>query len=320
MADRFTYVPMIGLLVAITWAARDLAGASTARIALLAGAALLVGAALATVTGRQIAHWKDSEALFTHAVEVTHDNWLAHNNLGIALVRAGRPEDGIAHFAEALRIEPTFAEAEFGTGLAFVSEGRTDEAVAHFELALQIDPTLWKAHNNLGVIMLARGDLAQALAHLTAAVRHEPDSIEALENLRQALARAGQSREAVEDHVQAVRTMPARIDADLARPEGAAYDRVLSRWFMTSQAGVVQRCVDAVSSGELAPFELFMTVQADGAASELLASPPTAVGTCMAAHLARDRFPPPPFAPFHAHMPMNFQGSRAATSAAIPDA
>jgi tetratricopeptide (TPR) repeat protein len=320
MADRFTYVPMMGLLVAIVWGAHEILGRTPARASALAVVAVLVLAVLGTLSRRQVAYWKDSRTLFAHAVEVTPDNWVAHNNLGNALATEGRPEEAIAHFDEALRLQPSYADAQFGLGVALAAQGKFDEAIAQYERALELDPTHVQAHNNFGVILLARNDVEGALDQFIAAVRLEPDVGPPLANLRLALTRLGYAEETISAYVRSFRGAPARVDADLARPGGQEYRRELSRWFMANQAGVVQQCIESGSNSEPAPFELYLTLRGDGAPAEVFSSPPTPIGACMATRLAGDRLPVPPFAPFHTNMRMNFQGSQASAPSQPPNA
>ncbi len=217
MADRYTYVPMIGLLLAITWALHDLAGRTPAiRVALVA-ASIPTVIVLGALTQRQVGYWRDSVTLFGHAAEVTENNWLAQKNLGNALLEAHRPQEAMTHFGEALRVQPNFADAEFGIGLALATEGKPDEAAEHYRRCLEIAPTFAGAHNNLGVVLLARGDVAGAAEHFAAAVRLRPDDVGLRGNLRAVLAMQERPPESA-DHAPGLLDPAAPPDAAAARP------------------------------------------------------------------------------------------------------
>ena len=133
MADRFTYLPSIGLFIMLGWSvpSRALEGwISKVITCVVAAAVLAVCAALSRV---QLGYWKDSEALFRHDLDVTRDNWLAQNNLGTALLQAGQIEEAIRHYEQALRIDPDYAEAHNNLGVALTDQGKVTEAIAHYQ-------------------------------------------------------------------------------------------------------------------------------------------------------------------------------------------
>ena len=220
MADRYTYVPLIGLSVVIAWGAPDLlrrCGLSASHGAILGSAAVLVTLLLTIRAWDQTRHWKDGIALFEHALRVTGDNARAHNGLGMALSREGREADAIPHFREAVRIESSYAEPYANLAGALALEGRFEEALANFDRALELNPedaaclanlgtALMRegrseeardafsraieidrdnrpAHKNLGVILARRGDLEAAMAHFAEALRIDPDDEGARRNL-----------------------------------------------------------------------------------------------------------------------------------------
>jgi len=187
MADRYTYIPLIGLFMIIGWGIPDLLGKWTQRKygnAISAGLLILV---LCVCTWLQIRHWKDSIALFSHAIDVTDDNWMAHNNIGFPLVQQGRNSDAIAHFSEAVRIKPDYAEAHVNLANTYGLQRRFEEAIRHFSEALKIKPDFVDAHINLGVISGRRGNLDKAISHFEAVLRINPDDIRARQNLEYAL-------------------------------------------------------------------------------------------------------------------------------------
>ncbi len=190
-ADRYMYVPMIGLLILLAWGARELADRFPQLK--MAVAALGVAACLVCVpaTEAQIGTWRNSETLFTHAIQVTGDNYLAQHNLGSALLAdAGRLPEAEAHLREAVRLNPDSVRARTDLGSALAKMGRRPEAIAEFQAALKLDPSAAILHHNLANALLESGRPAEAIAEYETALRIDPNYVEA----RQALARAHYSR------------------------------------------------------------------------------------------------------------------------------
>jgi len=175
MADRYTYIPLIGLFIMIAWGVPDLLGNWLYRKQVLRISAGLLLVLLAVCTWFQVRHWKDSIALFSRAIDVTDDNWMAHNNIGFPLVQQGRNIEAIAHFSEAVRIKPDYAEAHVNLANTYGLEGRFEEAMQHFSDAIRINPDFFDAHMNLGVIFARQGNLDKAINHFAAALRVNPD-------------------------------------------------------------------------------------------------------------------------------------------------
>src|SRR5437667_297394 len=172
----------------------------------LAGAAVLL--ALGCTTWRQVGYWHDSTRLFTHALEVTSANWLAHNNLGDALAREGKLEEATGHFAESVRLEPSNPDAHYNLGVALHRQGRPAEATLHYREALRLAPDYPNAHNNLGVALLNGGEVEQAIGELQQAFLMHQDPGTHF-NLGLALAKQGRTDEAIEHYREAVRLQPA---------------------------------------------------------------------------------------------------------------
>jgi tetratricopeptide (TPR) repeat protein len=187
MADRYTYLPMIGLFVAIAWAVPDLlARWRFNRIALTALAACVI-AALMTVSLFQIRYWQNSMTLFARALSVTKNNFVIETNMGAALAEQGKFGEAIAHYQEALRIKPNDFEARYNLANALARQGKLEEAVSRYAGILQTQPNAAVVHNNMGIALSQLGRTDEAVDHFREALRIKPDFQDAGSNLETAL-------------------------------------------------------------------------------------------------------------------------------------
>ena len=211
-ADRYMYLPMIGLSVMLAWGAAELSMRWRQSARPLAALAVAACAAMAMVTYHQLQYWTNTETLFQHALAVTDRNVIAHNSLGAYYLDSpGRLPEAIQQFQAALRIEPNNAIAHNDLGMALLrTPGRTEEARAQLETAVRIKPDYFEAHNNLAAVLLQTpGRLPDAVAELQAALQIQPDSAEAHYNLGVALSNIpGRLPEAVEQLQAALRVSP----------------------------------------------------------------------------------------------------------------
>ena len=231
-ADRYTYLPTIGLLVAVVWGVGDLVARTPVARTTAVAVATVALAGLAVATTRQVALWKDTRTLFTHTLAVTRDNAAAHQNLGNALMLAGDPRSAIPHFQETLRLEPEFPNTRTDLGSALGMLGRNDEAVDQFQAALRQHETA-DAHFDLGLVYARQGRMADAIRECEAALRLDPDHYGAHAQLGVALAAAGRLDEAVA-HLR--RASELRPSAAIERALAAAY----------AKAGRFPEAVDAI--------------------------------------------------------------------------
>jgi len=242
MADRYTYIPLIGLFIIVAWGAAEVAERWPRRRAALPAVATLVLAACAITARAQVETWRDSLTLWQHAVDVTSENTWARYNLGVVLVQAGRVDEGIARFRDVLRADPNYADVHIDLGNALAARGAIDEAIAEFATvvrlrpdyaearsaygnllrsrgrnadaiaqyreALRLDPSLATAHNELGNALTDDGRFSDAIVEYAAAVRLAPGFAEAHNNVGAALARAGKSDEAIGEFLEALRLKP----------------------------------------------------------------------------------------------------------------
>ena len=212
-ADRYTYLPHIGLLIALSWLITDLSSSRRHRNWLLGAAGVTVVAALATGAWVQTTYWRDSESLWRHTLAHTTGNLSAHNNLGGALAGQGKTAEAIEHFRIAERIDPDDVKVHVNLGSALTSQGKIDEAIEHFRIALRINPDLAEGHNNLGIALAGQGKTAEAIEHFRMAVQINPDRAEGHNNLGIALAGQGMTDEAIGQFRMALQVNPAYAEA-----------------------------------------------------------------------------------------------------------
>jgi tetratricopeptide (TPR) repeat protein len=208
LADRFTYLPQVGIFLATVWWVGD-------RLSARAGAAVgaLAVAAACVLTVRQEAVWQDSVALFAHAAAVTGDNAVAETNLAAALLEAGRLDEARPHAERAVALAPESANAWITLGRARIQGGDLAGAAAAFETALRFDPHDARAHYNLGVVAGEQGRGADAIAHYERAIAERPDYFNAYNNLGNALTAAERVDEAEAALREAVRLDPSSPSA-----------------------------------------------------------------------------------------------------------
>lgn len=209
-ADRYTYLPQIGLYLIIAWGGADLLASWRYRTQIASAAAVVVILAFAFAARVQASYWRDSEALWTHTIAVTKDNYFAHASLADLLMRRGRVSEAIEHSEEALRIRPGDADAQNNLGLALLQTGDTQRAVAHLEKALEIDSGHMNAEVNLAWALatssnesMRNGARAVRLAEDVARRAGHPNAI-VLRTLASAYAETGRYSDAIETAQQAI--------------------------------------------------------------------------------------------------------------------
>ena len=252
-ADRYTYIPLIGLFIIVGWGLSDLLSKWQYRkitLGILAGIVLI---AMLVCTRIQVRYWQNSLTLFGHALDVTENNSGMHKAMGLSLVSRGKFNEAVSHcrqavqikpnsarlhkslgvtlaaqrkfeeaissYRQALQLKPNYAEVYNYLGDALQSQGRLDEAVNSYSQALQLKPNYAEAHNNLSVALQLKGQSNEAIAHLRRALEAEPYYAEAYCNLGVVLAAQGKLDEAVSCYRRAVRLKPGFAEAhyNLAR-------------------------------------------------------------------------------------------------------
>jgi tetratricopeptide (TPR) repeat protein len=208
MADRYTYLPLVGLFIALAWGVPSLLAGWHHRQSILAVSATVLLVSFTACTWLQLRHWQNSITLFQHTLQVTTNNYFAHNNLGVALAHDGRLNEAIKHYSEALRIKPEAFEVHNNLANVLAAQGSVDEAIEHYFEALQLEPDYDKAHNNLGNALASKGKVEEAINHYSRAIEINPDYAGAHYDLGNALAAQGNMDEAIQHYFEALRVLP----------------------------------------------------------------------------------------------------------------
>ncbi|MGD8381071.1 MAG: tetratricopeptide repeat protein [Syntrophobacterales bacterium] len=208
MADRYTYLPLVGLFIALAWGVPCLFAGWRHRQSMLAILATIVLVSFTVCTWLQLRHWQNSITLFQHTLQVTTNNHFAHNNLGVALAQDGRLNEAISHYSEALRLKPGAFEVHNNLANALAAQGSVNEAIQHYFEALRLEPDYDKAHNNLGNVLAGTGRGEEAIIHYSEAIKINPDYAGAHYNLANALAAQGSVDEAIQHYFEALRILP----------------------------------------------------------------------------------------------------------------
>ncbi|HYG36436.1 MAG TPA: tetratricopeptide repeat protein [Clostridia bacterium] len=213
MADRYTYMPMIGLFVMLAWGVDGVFSEGTGRKRVLAVIGVLAVVACMGLTARQLQFWRNSETLFQRAVEVTPKNYLAYNNLGFFYSSKGELDKAVDYYRKSIDINPAYEDALNNLGHALAGQRQFLEAIGYYEAALRVRPNHVEVHNNLGNALSEIGKLHEAMAHYQFALQQKPDHAEAHNNLGIALAMQGKLEEAVDHFQKAIRFKPKYANA-----------------------------------------------------------------------------------------------------------
>src|SRR5271157_1089495 len=211
MADRYAYLPFIGLFIMVCWGVCDWAERRRLSMVWLAGPSIAALLVLMVVAHRQIGYWSDHVTLWTHTLQVTSGNWQAENNLGMALLRQGRMEDAVPHFRAAAAINPDDAVSNMNIGIYEQTRGNAPQAIEQYKKAIKLtrDPKLKaKAYNNLGYAYKDIGDYADAQQNLQAAVSVNPEFVGAWISLGLVAQKSGDLNLAIQAYSRAMKVEP----------------------------------------------------------------------------------------------------------------
>jgi len=204
-ADRYTYLPLIGLFIILVWGAAELARRyhfPLGPVAALAATALLIS------TSVQLTYWRNTRTLFEHAAKVIPNNYLAITALGSFLAKDGRHDEAIPLLQQALRVKPDYPQAHFFLGHELENRGDLDQAIAEYTAALRFSPYFEPAHVFLGMILARQNHPAEAIAHYQQALELNPESAIAHHNLAKLLQQQGELDEAAGHYAAALRFDP----------------------------------------------------------------------------------------------------------------
>ena len=251
MADRYTYLPLIGLFIMLVWGINELVPDRPWRGQALAvgGVSLLTACALLTV--RQIQFWRDSEALFGHAVQVTRGNYLAYNNLGFYLSGQGRVLEAMDNYRKSLAINPAYEDALNNLGYALAGQKKYSEAIPLYQAALRIRPNHTEVHNNLGNALSETGQIDDAIQHYLVVLKQKPEHADAHNNLGIALAMKGKLDEAVPHFQAAIRFKPSYASAHSNLGNALAVQHKLDEAIVEYKEALRQKPEDAQAQNNL---------------------------------------------------------------------
>jgi len=212
IADRYAYLPLIGIFVIIAWGVPELLKEWPYRKNVLKASAGILILTLMPITWIQVSHWKSSITVFKHAIKVTDKKYptfaAAHNNLGNALSAEGKIEEAISHYKMAIKLKPDYAAAHYNLGNALVAERKNEEAISHYKMAIELKPNYVAAHYNLGIALVAEGKIEEAISHYKMAIKLSPDYAEAYNNLGAVLFAERKNEEAISHYKMAIKINP----------------------------------------------------------------------------------------------------------------
>ena len=189
-ADRYTYLPQIGLYIAVTWALTDLTTSWRHRRTILSAAALLTIGLLSWGAWVQTSYWRDSETLFKHALAVTTNNDVAENNLGIVFLQKGQLDEAISLLKSAVDLRPDNSPAHENLAKALLQKGQVADALVHYRKLLELQPDNMEAHNIVGTVLVQQGQIREGVEEWQKVLEIQPDNGNALNNLAWVLATA----------------------------------------------------------------------------------------------------------------------------------
>jgi Flp pilus assembly protein TadD len=218
MADRYTYVPYVGLCIALAWGARAWSGGSraTMQTRIVQALGIVTVFAAAWLAHAQVATWRTSETLWAHAVVATPDSAKAHNSLGAIYGNQGRLADAAQHFQEALRLRPDGQEAQHivpNLAQSLLDQGRAAESIPYFQQAIRMAPTRAELHHGLGLALLAVNRTDEAITAWRETVRLSPNAERTWSLLGMTLASEQRATEARAAFAEVLRINPTNADA-----------------------------------------------------------------------------------------------------------
>jgi tetratricopeptide (TPR) repeat protein len=208
MADRYTYIPSLGIFILVIWGAFELTRRRRYLVMLISVMGFAALIFCFSMTRKNLGYWRDSETLLSHALEVTENNYLAHNNLGYTLYCKGQIDEAIGQFRAAILLKPDYAEPHNNLGTCLLDKDRLDEAIGQYQETIRLNPDLAQAYFNLGCALDKKGDLDGSIRQYQAAIRLDPDDAKVHYNLGNVLEEKGGLDDAIRQYQEALRLNP----------------------------------------------------------------------------------------------------------------
>lgn len=205
MADRFTYIPLIGLFIMIVFGVSDLVNRFKLNKTIFISLGIFILLILAILSSMQVARWRDSITLFNHTLNVTSNNYIIHNNLGVSFMRQKKYNEAFINFKKAIEIKPNYADSIFNLGILSLIRGDDEEALRFFNLALKYQPDNPTIHNLIGTILAKKGFLNEAMTSFNEAIKIKKDYGEVYYNIGTCLLMQGKFYDAINNLYQALR-------------------------------------------------------------------------------------------------------------------
>jgi tetratricopeptide (TPR) repeat protein len=212
IADRYMYIPMVGLLIIIAWTGKELTGENRSRQIAAAVLAAIVLCVSVILTRTQVGYWKNNLALFGHAVKVTENNHLAETNYGQALYKAGNISEGMMHLYKAIRINPNFSAGRDTLGNVLIEEDKINEAIAYFEESIRRDNKWKPGYINLGAALSKQGKYDEAIKCINKALELDPQYENARSKIGIVLLLSGKPKEAITNLNEGLKTSTDRME------------------------------------------------------------------------------------------------------------
>ena len=235
MADRYTYIPLVGLFITLTWGMADLMKGIRRKKAILTFTGFLVLLILAILTNEQLGKWRNTETLFRHALAATGSgNYVAHNGLGIVMFNRGKKEEALFHFRSAIKSRPNYEPAINNAGLALQSMGKKKEAMNYFRTAILVEPNHATAYFNLGLALRDENDLTGAETEFRKAIRINSQERDYYYWLATVLLRQDRVAEARGNYEICLRVQkgPIQVARDMKNPEAQTLEKAMVSYFM----------------------------------------------------------------------------------------
>ena len=208
MADRYTYIPSLGIFILIIWGGFEVTKPWPKPELARWGVGLAALSLCVVFTREQLGFWRNGEILFRHTLAVTRNNYFAQSGLGVALYHQGKIDEAILHYQESLKLRPTDADTLSNLATALADCGRNNEAIAAYQAGLKIQPADPALHNNLGTVLAQNGQPDAAIREYQEAIRLQPDFASAHKNIANTLLNLNRIDEAIKHYQEAIHNQP----------------------------------------------------------------------------------------------------------------